>query len=173
MEIFQTISRSTYQFHICFPNCVVLWTTIPITLLKWLLIKMKGICYAERRNGSCGYFTCWSAYTHNKCVTETRLAGLRARSRHVNRVAVSPQMLGFPAYLQLALHRKTFKGNITFCQKTANTTSATTTFSWHFYLAFWRGTGSCSALHLNLICIFYNICMKKQKQMVKGQDWLD
>lgn len=68
-------------------------------------------------------------HTHDKCVTETRLVVLRARSRHVNRVAVSPHVLGFPAYLQLALHRKPFKGNITSCQKTANTTSAATIFS--------------------------------------------
>ena len=133
MEIFQTISRGTQQFCICFPNCGVLWTPLPTTLLKWLLTKTKGTCYAERRNRSCGCFTatitCWSAYTHDKRVTETRLVALRARSRHVNRVAASPQVLGFPAYLHLALHRKPFKGNITSCQKTANTTSVVTTFS--------------------------------------------
>lgn len=68
-------------------------------------------------------------HTDDKCVTETRLVVLRARSRHGKRVAVCPHVLGFPAYLQLALHRKPFKGNITSCQKTANTTSAATTFS--------------------------------------------
>lgn len=138
---------------------------------------MKGICYAERRNGSCGCFTvtiiCWSAYTHDKRVTETRLVVLRARSRHVNRTAVSPQVLGFPDCFQLAFHRKPFKGNITSCQNPANTTSAATTLSWNFYLGFWRGTRSCSGLHSNLICIFYNICMEKWKQMLKGWDWLD
>lgn len=152
----------------------MLWTPLPITLLMWLLIKMKSTCYAERRNASCGSFiatiTCWSAHMCDKRATETRLVALRARSRHGNRVAVSPQVLGFPAYLQLALHRKPFKGNINSCQKTANTT---TTFSWNFYLAFWRGSGSCSALHSSLISIFYNICTKKQNQMVKGRDWLD
>lgn len=41
-----------------------------------------------------------------------------ARSRPVNQVTVSPQVLGFPACLQLALHRKLFKVSITSCQKT-------------------------------------------------------
>lgn len=38
-----------------------------------------------------------------------------ARSRPVNQVAVSPQVLGFPAYLQLTLHGKI---SITSCKKT-------------------------------------------------------
>lgn len=75
--------------------------------------------------------------------------------------------------IQLALHMKLFKGNIPSCPRAANTTSETTTLSWNVYLAFWRGSGSCSGLHSSLICILYNICMKERKQMVTGWDWFD
>ena len=134
----------------------MLRTCLPVTLLKWLLIKMKGIRYAERRNGSRGCFTatitCWSAYTHDECVTETRLVALRARSRHVNRVAVSAHVLGFPAHLQLGLHRKPSKSNITSYQKTANTISVATTFSWIFLSGFLKGNWKllCVALKFDL-----------------------
>lgn len=41
--------------------------------------------------------------------------------------------------IQLALHKNLLKGNITSCQRAANTTSEATMLSLNVYLAFWRG----------------------------------